>query len=311
MRILLSIMILLSFTAFAGKDKTRYADTVLIDKHLTAITKSNIPRNFANQGELRRVSSYIYDNFELYCDTVFFQEFDVKGESYKNVIGRMGPNDAPKIVVGAHYDVCGEQEGADDNATGVVGLLELTRLLHEKKLNVQIEFVAYTLEEPPFFRTEYMGSAVHAKSIHDSGEEILGMVCLEMIGYFSDEKKSQSYPLGLLKMFYGGKGDYITVVQRFGNGKFGRKFKKKMKRQNRIKTKSFKGPAKLQGIDFSDHLNYWAYDYSAVMITNTGFFRNKNYHQKTDVMETLDLNRMALVIDEVFVCLRDWKIKER
>ena len=80
-----------------------------------------------------------------------------------------------------------------------------------------------------------------------------------------------------------------------------------MKKQNLIKTKSFKAPAKLPGIDFSDHLNYWRYGYGAVMITNTAFYRNKNYHEQTDKMGTLDLKRMGLVIDEVFLTLKKLK----
>ena len=298
-----------------ARDKTRYADTVLIKDHLTAITKTEEARNFENYHTLNWVADYIFNELHKYCDTTFYQVFhtpetffDTGNDEYKNVIARIGPKDKPKIIVGAHYDVCGNQEGADDNASGVVGLLELARLLKDVELNYQIELVAYTLEEPPFFRTDYMGSAIHAKSIYENEEDIIGMVCLEMIGYFSDEKNSQHYPLKILKMFYGGKGDYITIVQRFGNGKFGRKFKRKIKRKKCIKTKSFKGPMNLTGIDFSDHLNYWKYDYSAVMITNTGFFRNKNYHKTTDVMETLDVNRMALVIDEVFLTLKDWKL---
>ena len=72
---------------------------------------------------------------------------------------------------------------------------------------------------------------------------------------------------------------------------------------SKIKTKKFSGPKSLQGIDFSDHLNYWKFGYSALMITDTAFFRNKNYHQKTDTLDTLDLPRMALVIDGVIETL--------
>ncbi|WP_107685594.1 M28 family peptidase [Niastella koreensis] len=69
------------------------------------------------------------------------------------------------------------------------------------------------------------------------------------------------------------------------------------------KTKKFTGPAALPGIDFSDHLNYWKFGFSALMITDTSFYRNKNYHQSTDTMETLDLPRMAKVINGVFNAL--------
>ncbi len=148
-----------------------------------------------------------------------------------------------------------------------------------------------------------MGSYIHAKSLADIHANVFGMISLEMIGYFKDEKKSQSYPIGVLSVFYGNKGDYITLVKKFCAGKFSRKFSKYFESAKTIKTKKFSGPAALPGIDFSDHLNYWKFGYSALMITDTSFYRNKNYHEPTDTMETLDLNRMAKVIDGVYRAL--------
>ncbi|RZK52318.1 MAG: M28 family peptidase, partial [Pedobacter sp.] len=208
-----------------------------------------------------------------------------------------------RIIVGAHYDSCGDQEGADDNASGVVGLLELARLLKGQKINQRIDLVAYSLEEPPFFRTEYMGSYIHAKSLVESKTDVFEMISLEMIGYFKDEKKSQSYPLGLLSLIYGNKGNYITLVKKFGAGEFTRKFWRNFKSAKTIKTKKFAGPPALPGIDFSDHLSYWNFGFSALMLTDTSFFRNKNYHKSTDTMETLDISRMAKVIDGVLTSL--------
>jgi len=212
----------------------------------------------------------------------------------------IGPPDAERIIIGAHYDVCGNQPGADDNASGITGLLELSRLLKNTDLKYRIDIVAYSLEEPPFFKTENMGSYHHAKYLNDNEVPVKGMICLEMIGYFDDMKKSQDYPIGLLKLFYGSKGDYITVIRKFGAGSFARKFKKYMKKQKLIKTKSLKAPASLPGIDFSDHLNYWKFGYSALMITYTAFYRNPNYHQKTDTIDTLDIERLSLVIESVY-----------
>jgi len=276
------------------------ADTVIIRSHLKAISKTGQYRTHKNIDQLNSTAAYIKTIVEQYADSVNLQEYTVDGKTYKNVICSFGTNHQKRIIVGAHYDVCGNQEGADDNASGVVGLLELARLLKGQKLNHRIDLVAYTLEEPPYFRTEYMGSYIHAKSLADSGVAVYGMISLEMIGYFKDEKKSQSYPLGLLSLFYGSKGNYITLVKKFGAGKFVNEFCKTFKSSKTILTKKFSGPPSLPGIDFSDHLNYWKFGFSALMITDTSFYRNKNYHEVTDTMETLDVFRMAKVIDGVF-----------
>ncbi len=167
-------------------------------------------------------------------------------------------------------------------------------------LKYGIRLVAYTLEEPPFFRTEQMGSYIHAKSLKDSNVDVLGMVCLEMIGYFSDEKGSQDYPLGILKLFYPNKANFIAVVSNSSNRKLLRKTKRLMKQTGRIPVRSISAPSFVTGIDFSDHLNYWKFDYPGVMITNTAFYRNKNYHEHTDTPKTLDYDRMAKVVESVY-----------
>ena len=276
------------------------SDTALIKSHLTTITKTGQFRNYRNIEQLNKTADYIQSVFSQYSDSISLQEYAVNGQIYKNVICSFGTENKKRIIVGAHYDVCSNQEGADDNATGVVGLLELARLLKGQKLNQRIDLVAYTLEEPPFFRTENMGSYVHAKSLFDNKTEVYGMISLEMIGYFSDKKKSQSYPTKILSLFYGNKGNFITLVKKFKAGKFVRKFCSKYKATKAIRTKKFTAPPILPGIDFSDHLNYWKFGFSALMLTDTSFLRNKNYHEPTDTMETLDINSMAKVIDGVF-----------
>ena len=280
------------------------SDSLLIEKHLNRITKTDIPRNYKNIMTLNNAAQYIFDEFDKYADTTYFQSYEVYGKTYKNVICVFDVPETETIVIGAHYDVCGDQEGADDNASGVVGLIELVRLLENEKLHHRLEIVAYTLEEPPFFRSEFMGSSIHAQSLKEKEIDVYGMICLEMIGYFDDNKKSQDYPLGFLKLFYGSRGNYITLVNKMSKGKFSRKFTGKFKKQKLIKTKKFSGPKSLTGIDFSDHLNYWKLGYSALMITDTSFYRNKNYHENGDKMETLNISKIAEVIDSVLQSLK-------
>ncbi len=296
------VLLFLQSVVFANS-----TDTIAIKKHLVKITKTEKTRNFKNIETLNIIAEYIYGQFSIYADTTYYQKYDVNGIEYKNVICVFGSHNAKTIVVGAHYDVCGGQEGADDNASGVVGLLELAKMFQDKKLNYRIEMVAYTLEEPPFFRSEYMGSYVHAKYLKDKMVNVFGMVSLEMIGYFNESKNTQDYPIGLLSVFYGSRGNYITLVNKFGKGKFSKKFTHSFKKVSIVRTKKFTSPKSLAGIDFSDHLNYWAFGFSSLMITDTAFFRNKNYHEKTDKIETLNLSKMAEVIDAIFESLLNLK----
>jgi Zn-dependent M28 family amino/carboxypeptidase len=292
-------------TLIAIQNTTAQSDTTLIKSHLEQLTKTKGYRHFMNVELLNKTADFIASEFNKYADSTYFQEYQVNGITYKNVvclfkptlINSFGTSNSELVVVGAHYDACGMQEGADDNASGVVGLMEIARQLKGKQFSHPIELVAFTLEEPPYFRTENMGSFVHAKSLADSKKPVYGMVSLEMIGYFKDEKKSQAYPIGLMRLFYGSTGNFITLVNKFGKGKFSRKFTNIFKHSKHIRSKKFNGPKILPGVDFSDHLNYWRFNFSALMLTDTAFYRNKNYHQNTDTMETLDLERMANVID--------------
>jgi hypothetical protein len=228
--------------------------------------------------------------------------YAINGNTYKNIIGFYGDTSKPRLVIGAHYDVCGNQAGADDNASGVTGLLEIARLLNKNKptLDYCIELVAYTLEEPPYFRTQYMGSYVHAKKLHDNNIDIKAMICLEMIGYFSEEEKSQEYPIGILKWMYPKKGDFILLTSNLNSRKAVKKMKKNILKSSDIPVKSMSAPSSVQGIDFSDHLNYWKFDYTAIMVCNTAFYRNKNYHKHTDTPDKLNYKKMKEVIKGVY-----------
>lgn len=297
MKFLIVLALLIpAISVFAQSDTTR------IRQHMQVLTQTAVSRNYQHPEQLDEIAEYLFEQFALYADTVYYQPYAVGNRTYKNVIAVFGPREARRTIIGAHYDVCGEQDGADDNASGTTGLLELARLLDTTTLSERIDLVAYTLEEPPFFRTDKMGSYIHATSLVKDSVDVKGMICLEMIGYFKDEKRTQDYPLGFLKLFYGSRGNYITLVNKFGPGKFARKFTNRYKHNSDIRTKRFKGPKALQGIDFSDHLNYWKFGISALMITDTAFYRNKEYHGN-DTLDRLDLARMAKVIDGVYVVI--------
>jgi len=289
------------------KNLARLSDTIKIRRNLEAIINTSKSRYFLNVDVLDSVAEHIRVELIKTTSRVTTQDFQVRNKNYKNVIASFGPKEGKRIIVGAHYDVCLEQDGADDNASGVAGLLELAKLLKNKNLKYRIDLVAFTLEEPPFFQTENMGSYVHAKSMYEAQIPIKGMISLEMIGFYSDLDNSQQYPLGFLKWFYGDKGNFITIVQKPFNGNFSTEFKDLAFKNNSILTKSFKAPTFFGGIDLSDHRNYWNFGYSAVMITNTAFYRNSKYHTKGDILPNLNIPNIGLVVDGVFRTLVEMK----
>ena len=282
------------------KQLNRLSDTLRIRRNLEMIVNTDKHRMYRNIAVLDTVAERIKNGFSRFSKDVNYQNYIVEGREYKNVIASFGPKDAERIIIGAHYDVCYNQDGADDNASGVAGLLELAALLKSDALNYRIDLVAYTLEEPPYFNTEQMGSYVHAKYLKDNAIPVLGMISLEMIGYYSEEEDSQDYPFGVLKWIYGNKGNYITIVQKTMSDDFSRRFKDYYFENNSIIAKGFRAPSGMGGIDLSDHLNYWKLGYSALMVTNTAFFRNHNYHHNTDKLSTLNVPQMGLAIDGVY-----------
>lgn len=275
--------------------KRLYADVL-------ALTSVMPARNHRNLDALNYAAQRIAQEFSQLDCVVEWQGYSVKGNQYKNVLATFGDVSRDRVVIGAHYDVCGDQPGADDNASAVAGLLEVARLLNELKpaLDYGVEFVAYSLEEPPYFATQQMGSAVHARALAESKANVRAMICLEMIGYFSDQPDSQRFPVDALKYVYPTVGNFITVVGPLSDLFFVRKVSRLMKKAANISVQTFAAPQWIQAIGLSDQRNYWANGYRAVMINDTSFYRNPHYHQTTDTIQTLDFDRMAEVVKGVY-----------
>jgi Zn-dependent M28 family amino/carboxypeptidase len=159
-----------------------------------------------------------------------------------------------------------------------------------------IQFVAFTLEEPPFFRSRSMGSYLYAKGLKDRSEEIDGMVCLESIGYFLDDPGSQMFPLPFLRFFYPDKGNFITFVSNLHSRAFLNRAKKSFMKGTDLPVESLSALSVVPGVDLSDHRSFWKFGYKALMVTDTAFYRNPNYHGLGDTVDTLDYSRMVEVV---------------
>ena len=269
-------------------------------KYLTQIQPA---RNFRNIDSLNNVALYLENRFKDIGLKTFFQNFIVDKNEYKNVIATLNPQYEKRLIIGAHYDVCGNFQGADDNASAVAGLIQTAKQLYEIKdiLSFRIDFVCFTLEEPPYFRTENMGSHVYAKYLFDNKIDVVGMINYEMIGYYTNE----NVDLSKLSMFITkkqadiSKGNFIAMVcdeqsQDFMNDFDFENVDKKIEYVEAMIS------TPINQITASDHLNFWKFGYKAIMVTDTAFFRNPNYHTINDTLETLDIEKMYQVVDLVF-----------
>jgi Zn-dependent M28 family amino/carboxypeptidase len=170
-------------------------------------------RNTYSCTRLKLSKDYIAKELETLGFEVSYQKYAVGGKTVENIEAELSGRSIPDeiIIIGAHYDSVPFCPGANDNASGVAALIETARILSVKKSSRTLRFVAFVNEEPPYFQTRNMGSRVYASRSRQRGEKIIAMLSLETIGYYSDRKGSQKYPVPF-GFFYPDTGNFIGFV---------------------------------------------------------------------------------------------------
>lgn len=242
--------------------------------------------------------------------------YEVKEEPYdagqceaRNLVVEVpGTHEKDSIVLlGAHYDTVDTTPGADDNASAVAVLLEVSRRLRETKCRRTMRFVAFACEEQPYLHSGGMGSQHHARKARRTGEKILAMLCLEMVGYFRDEPNSQLVPDSIprfLHPLFPKRGNFLAAIGNIPSWKLGWWFRRGFKKGTKLPLFSLSLPEKIQEIRRSDNSSFWDQEYPALMLTDTSFLRNPNYHQPSDTPDTLDYVRMSQVVDGVTAAMK-------
>ena len=282
------------------------ADKSKLYEHVKFLTTLRPFRNYRNIEVLGRVCDYLKSEFQSYGLTPIEQKFKAQGNEYKNIIASYQPEKRRRLIIGAHYDVCGDQPGADDNASAVAGLLESARMVARQQPNTdyRIDFVSFCLEEPPFFGEKEMGSYVHAKSVSSLKDDLIGLINFEMIGYFHDGPQLvPAYPeemLGDLKELASLSANFIAVVGRPEDHTFNQTVFELMHANSEIDVRLIDHPIIENLAGLSDQLSYWKFEIPALMINDTSFLRNPNYHQASDDIETLDFVRMTQVVTSAY-----------
>ena len=258
------------------------------------------PRSHKDPANLDAAAEFISRRLASWGYPVSEQSYRAEDLPVHNIIAERRGTEEPDrvIVIGAHYDSVEGSPGADDNASGVAALLALARLHAETPFRKTVRFVAFTLEEPPFFRSRHMGSRIYAGSLKERGERVEAMLCLESVGYYSQEPGSQSVPFLVfwLRWRYPTTGHFITVISNADSQPLQTQVRDALTAHMDLPVETYAGPWWIPGVDWSDHGSFWNEGYPAVMVTDTALFRNPHYHRPTDLPGTLDYRAMSELV---------------
>ncbi len=256
-------------------------------------------RHGLNPEVLKATAAFIEKELRRIGYEVESHYYDSNGLKVRNLVVEQKGADPlkPAIILGAHYDTVLGTPGADDNASGVAGLIELARLLKGTSNTRTIRFVAFPHEEPPYFYTGLMGSRQYAGMLKRSGEKVLVMICLEMLGY-AGEAYPQSYPAPLMRLLvrYPRYGNFIGLVGNIRSLGMMSVVRKAMRTHCKVGVESLSAPGFISPLFLSDHSSFWKEGFPALMVTDTAFLRNPHYHLPSDTPETLNYEFLALVV---------------
>jgi Zn-dependent M28 family amino/carboxypeptidase len=215
----------------------------------------------------------------------------------RNLVGEIAGAGAKDqiVIVGAHYDSVEGTPGANDNASGIAALLALARHFARSQPQRTLRFVAFANEEPPFFQTEQMGSLVYARRCAARHENVVAMLSLETMGYYSDAPNSQHYPFPF-SLLYPSTGNFLAFVGNLSSQALTRDAVRTFRRAGKLPAEGAAVADVVPGIGWSDHWSLWRTGVPAVMVTDTAPFRYAQYHEETDTPEKLDYDRLARAV---------------
>jgi hypothetical protein len=264
-----------------------------IDELAVKIGERNIWRPYA----LGAAGSYIRNTFSSMGFEVVAQPYVTDGVRVENLeIELPGTGSGNEIVIiGAHYDSVIDCPGANDNGSGIAALLEIARWVRALQPARTLRLVAFVNEEPPFFQTDQMGSRVYARRCRGLGEDVVAMLSLETIGYYSDKEGSQNYPFPF-SLFYPSTGNFVGFVGNVSSRALVRKVKADFKKHTVFPCEAAAVPGAITGIGWSDHWSFWEEGYPALMVTDTALFRYDEYHTHADTPDKMDFEGFTQVV---------------
>ena len=272
-------------------------------EHVVAVASEE--HNVAHPEALERSARYIEKTLSTLGYSVSRQEFETEGVKVRNLEVSKGSGKS-LVVVGAHYDSALDAVGANDNGSGVAVLLEFARLLKtvQPAEGLEVRLVFYVNEEEPWFGTDKMGSYVHSQGLAREGKEVVAMMSLETLGWYSQDFGSQRYP-SPFSLFYPSTGNFIGFVANLRSRSLMHRVVGTFRRAVAFPSEGVAAPESIPGIGWSDQWAYWKFGWPALMVTDTALFRYPHYHTLRDTPDKLSYERLARVVKGLEAVVRD------
>jgi len=269
-----------------------------LERHVRRLAVEIGERNVFHPAALQATENYIRECWQQQGYRVIAQDYTAMGVRSANLEITLPGSRFPGeiILVGAHYDSVRGSPGANDNGSGVAALLELSRRVKSAFPARTLRLVAFTNEEPPFFRAGKPGSMLYAREARRRGDDIRLMISLETIGSYSSRPGSQAYP-PLFRHFFPERGDYVAFVANFRSRRPMRRLAEAFRECSDFPLQHVATSALVPGVAWSDHLSFWRKRYRAMMITDTAFYRYPWYHTAQDTPEKLNYTEFARMLN--------------
>jgi len=269
------------------------------------------PRNSADEVSYRRLQqcrNWIIKEWESMGYEVEEDTFSVGGREYANLIveirGQRRPGEI--VIVSAQYDTHPGSPGANNNGSGMAVLFELSRLFSNRSslFGRTLRLIEFVNEQYPFFGTENMGSYRYAKRCREKNENILVMISLDTVGYYTDKPKSQKLPFPF-SLFYPDRGISLAFIGNLTSRSYVVKITAGFKKGSAFPINAGVAPECVEGVTWSDHSSFWKFGYPALQVTDTGKFRSPYHNTSEDTMEKLDFDAMSRIVIGMYAAILD------
>ncbi len=228
--------------------------------------------------------------------------FPAGGKEVRNLVAEIPGAEQRKeiVVIGAHYDTVAGSPGANSAGSGVAALLALAQAFAGETHKRTIRLVFFANGEPPFLQTSGMGSYVYAKSCASMEDNILAMMSLDSLGYFSTQPGSQTYPEGADRSFPE-IGNFVAFL-----GDNSSQIRVESAKNAFFRASGFPAiSGMLSGVN-SDQWSFAQVGYPAVLVSDLASLRYPDYHLATDRFEKIDFVSFERVCLGLKAVIESW-----